>query len=119
MTITRKQLTGNGWPLRAVDDMMTALTELSGQGWTGAVTFDNGQWQLRLSCDGKNTVNAVLGEWLVQDIDLRTMTITDFDTDYSSDPVTFPTSEKAPEVEEEFEEEFGAVSTPDVSTRVR
>lgn len=93
MTITRKTVAGTGWPLRNATDMFTALAELTAQGWTGAVELTiGGTWKLRLSGDSKPTVNATIGQWLIQDGELRAITGDVFAETYTSDEdVEFPT----------------------------
>lgn len=91
MTITRKTIAGKGWPLRNPEDMFAALGELTGQGWTGAVTCEADGWKLRLSADGKQTVNATTGQWLVQDVGLKAVSVAEFGEDYDSEQaVEFP-----------------------------
>lgn len=105
MTITRKTVAGKGWPLRTPEDMFAALGELTGQGWTGAVTIEASGWKLRLSADGKQTVNATTGEWLVQDGGLKSMSATAFTHDYDSEqPIEFPGGAPDPEPEPEMVE---------------
>lgn len=105
MTITRKTIAGKGWPLRTPEDMFAALGELTGQGWTGAVTIEAGGWKLRLSADGKQTVNATAGQWLVQDGALKAMSVAEFAEDYDSElTVEFPGSTTQPEPEPEVPE---------------
>lgn len=100
MTITRKTIAGKGWPLRTPEDMFAALGELTGQGWTGAVTIEASGWKLRLSADGKQTVNATTGEWLVQDGGLKAMSAAEFADDYDSEhAVEFPGGATEPEPE--------------------
>ncbi|GAA2436206.1 hypothetical protein [Mycolicibacterium llatzerense] len=120
MQITRKTVGGTGWPLRDQADMLAALAELSAQGWTGAISFEAGAWQLRLSGDGRNTVNATLGQWLVEDGDLKALPCSTFDDGYESDtPVEFPQVVEQP-VEAVVEESvpFGSLKSPDVSSRM-
>lgn len=101
MVITRKTVAGTGWPLRNPADMFTAFAELAAQGWTGGVTCESIGWKLRLSADGKQTVNAVVGQWLVLDGDLKAVSAAAFDEAYSADDVVeFPTAEEEPAVEE-------------------
>lgn len=120
MQITRKTVGGTGWPLRDQADMLSALAELSAQGWTGGIQFEGGEWKLRLSADGRNSVNAVLGEWLVLDGELKALPCSAFDDGYESDtPVEFPVV--APAVVEAMVEEpvpFGSLTSPDVSSRM-
>lgn len=119
MIITRREVPGTGWPLRTTEDLMSALTELSLQGWTGAIQFEGGEWKLRLSADGKNTVNTKLGEWLVLDGDLRAISCNDFDELYTSDPVEFPMQMSAPAEEEVADETpFGSQTSPNISARM-
>ena len=118
MEVTRKTVVGTGWPLRDASDLMSALTDLTDQGWTGGIQFEGGQWRLRLSADGKNTVNAVLGQWLILDGELRAVSCDDFDEAYTSDPVTFPMAMAAPEEVAEESEPFGSQTSPDVSSRM-
>lgn len=118
MEVTRKTVVGSGWPLRDASDLMSALTDLTNQGWAGGIQFEGGQWRLRLSADGKNTVNAVLGQWLVLDGELRAVSCDDFDEAYTSDPVTFPMAMEATEVMEEPSAPFGSQTSPNVSSRM-
>jgi len=117
-----RQSGGTGWPLRDQVDMLAALAELSAQGWSGGIEFDAGQWKLRLSMDGKNSVNASLGQWLVQDGGLKALLCSDFDAQgYTPDtPVEFPQIDPEPVVDAVIEEPapFGSLTSPDVSTRM-
>lgn len=122
MQITRKTVGGTGWPLRDQADMLAALAELSARGWTGAISFEGGSWQLRLSGDNRNTVNATLGQWLVEDGDLKALPCSTFDDGYESDtPVEFPqvqVAETPVEVVAEESVPFGSLKSPDVSSRM-
>lgn len=103
VTITRKAVERRGWPLTSPADMFTALEELEDHGWTGAVSRES-DWALRLSCSGKQTVNAAIGQWLVLDVDLKAIAASDFDAEFDSDePVEFPEQvvEEAPVAEPE------------------
>lgn len=119
MQITRKTVGGTGWPLRDQSDMLTALAELSDQGWTGGISFEAGEWKLRLSADGKNTVNATLGEWLVDDGGLKSLDCTEFDGGYESDtPVVFPqVTEPVADPVVVDSAPFGSMTSPDVPAR--
>lgn len=97
---------------------MSALTELSSQGWAGGIQFEGGEWKLRLSADGKNTVNAKLGEWLILDGDLRAISCDDFDELYTSDPVEFPMQMSTTEAEVVDDTPFGSQTSPNVATRM-
>jgi hypothetical protein len=100
MTITRKTVTASGWPLRDHTDMFTALTELSSQGWEGAVSFEHGVWALRLSASGRQTINATTGQWLLLDGELKAVAAETFGESYESDePVTFPKPAPDPVIE--------------------
>lgn len=115
-----RESSGTGWPLRDAADMMAALTDLKLQGWTGSIETAGDSWKLVLRCDGKNTVNAELGQWLVLDGDLKALALSDFEAmGYSSDPViTFPPDvlpEPQPETSVEAEP-FGATS-PDTAVQ--
>jgi hypothetical protein len=122
MQITRKTVGGTGWPLRDQADMLTAVAELSDQGWSGTIDFSGGTWKLLLRRDGKNTVNAELGEWLVLDGDLKALPCSAFDDGYESDtPVEFPVVEPDDPPADAVVEEpvpFGSLTSPDVSTRM-
>ena len=111
---------GTGWPLRDTPDLMSALTELTAQGWSGGIEFAGGNWKLILRMDGKNTVNAELGQWLVLDGELKALPCSDFDAQgYTPGAVVeFPqTEEPAPEVIED-PTPFGSMKSPDVSSRM-
>jgi hypothetical protein len=98
---------------------MTALTELKDQGWSGGIETAGDTWKLVLRRDGKNTVNAELGQWLVLDGDLRAMSPADFqDHGYTSDPVVEFPALAEPVVEEVpvDAEPFGATS-PDTAVK--
>jgi len=116
LTLTRES-SGTGWPLRDATDLMTALTELKAQGWSGGIETAGDTWKLVLRRDGKNTVNAELGQWLVLDGDLKAWSLAEFQSHgYSSDPVVeFPVVD-VPVVEEQpvDAEPFGQTS-PDTA----
>jgi len=118
MIITRREVSGTGWPLRTNEDLMSALTELSSQGWTGAIQFESGEWKLRLSADGKNTVNTKLGEWLILDGDLRAISCGDFDELYTSDHVEFPMQMSSAKEEVVDDVPFGSQTSPNVAMRM-
>ncbi|MCV7255355.1 hypothetical protein H7J86_24635 [Mycobacterium hackensackense] len=69
--VTRKAVEDlPSWPLIEPQDLLTAVTELKRDyGWDG--TIDSSKWSICLSCSGKNSVNAALGQWLVLDGELR------------------------------------------------
>src|SRR6476660_1804335 len=94
LPLTRES-SGTGWPLRDTTDLMTALTELKAQGWAGGIETAGDAWKLVLRRDGRNTVNAELGQWLILDGDLKALSLDDFESHgYSSDPVVeFPVPE--------------------------
>ena len=119
VSITRKSGDLTGWPLRDQSDMFTALAELTAQGWTGAVELDQAGWKLRLSQSGKQTVNALVGQWIVSDGDLKALTQDQFNTGYESDPaVEFPTVDTpAPDPVPE-ETVFGSQTSPTVAARI-
>lgn len=114
LPLTRES-SGTGWPLRDTADLMAALTELKAQGWAGGIETVGDTWKLVLRRDGKNTVNAELGQWLVLDGDLKALSLTDFQGNgYSSDPVVEFPSVDEPVTEEVVSEPFGATS-PDTA----
>lgn len=118
LPLTRES-SGTGWPLRDITDLMSALTELKAQGWSGGIETAGDTWKLVLRRDGKNTVNAELGEWLVLDGDLKALSLADFQSHgYSSDPaVEFPTQDEPVVAEVPVDAEpFGATS-PDTAVK--
>lgn len=116
MSVTRRAVEGlRGWPLRGPEDMFTALAELEPEGWEGAVARERDAWRLRLSFSGKQTVNAVVGQWLVHDGELRIVPLEQFAEAYLSDPVEFPPApEPEPEPEPQEVEEVQAVERTSV-----
>lgn len=122
MQITRKTVAGTGWPLRDQADMLTALAELSDQGWAGTIDLAGGAWKLVLRKDGKNTVNAELDQWLVLDGDLKALPCSVFDDGYEPEaPVEFPQVVSPEPVVDAIAEEppaFGSLTSPDVSSRM-
>lgn len=110
------------WPLRNPADLFEALTELQEKGWDGAIEHELSTWRLRLSRSGKNTVNAAIGQWLVLDGELKTVSPADFDSQYASpEPVEFPAAEVTddPEPEAEPEQESSPDTAVPISRTVR
>lgn len=111
--VTRKAVEDlPSWPLVEPADLFTALTELKDLGWDGAI--DSGVWSLRLSCSGKQTVNAELGQWLVLDGELRTVAPNAFPDSYESpEEIVFPEPDVVEEPDPEPEPE--PQTSPDTS----
>lgn len=116
--------TGLGWPLRTVEDMFSALSELAALGWTGAVECDEvSGWKLRLSQSGQNTVNAELWQWLtllgaeLSVVGCEQFSVVGYETD---GVVVFP--DRPVVVDESAADEpvvpFGSQTSPDMSARI-
>jgi hypothetical protein len=104
------------WPLRGPSDLFEALTELEADGWEGAVTREGGTWSLRLSASGKQTVNATVGQWIVDDGGLKVLSPQEFIARYApAVEVDFPTVD---EVEEPEPEEIIPQTSPDTSVPI-
>lgn len=103
VTLKRKAVEDTGWPLANQSDMLKALTKLIAQGFTGAVSYEDDAWSLRLSANGRNTVTAQIGQWLVLDgNDLRAVKqpelLVVYDVD-EKDKLPEPAPEPEPEPE--------------------
>jgi hypothetical protein len=67
--------------------MLEALTFLSGQGWRGALSQSDEGWRLEMNIDEPPTqVVAVVGEWLVVDGSVRTLSAAEVAADYEVQP---------------------------------
>ena len=63
--------------------MLEALTFLSGQGWRGALSQSDEGWRLEMNIDEPPAqVVAVVGEWLVVDGSVRTLSPAEVAADY-------------------------------------
>jgi hypothetical protein len=63
--------------------MLEALTFLSGQGWRGALSQSDDGWRLEMNIDEPPTqVVAVVGQWLVVDGSVRTLSQAEVAADY-------------------------------------
>jgi hypothetical protein len=63
--------------------MLEALTFLSGLGWRGALSQSDEGWQLEMNMDEPSAqVVASVGQWLVVDGSVRTLSPTEVAADY-------------------------------------
>lgn len=87
--LRRKQVDIPGWHLTDPVKMTEALTALRGQGWRGAVVYDDqaDTWRLELHSDsmqpGSDPLRASLGDWLIDDLGLRLVTDAEFAAHYT------------------------------------
>ena len=85
VTVRRQQVDLTAWELVDQADMVAALTALKGQGWRGAISYDDTRdsWRLELNADSPaRQIIAAVGDWLVLDIELRKLSAAEFDANY-------------------------------------
>ena len=87
VTVRRQPVDLVGWQLIDQADMVTALTALKGQGWRGAISYDDSrdEWRLELNADQPaQQIIAATGDWLVLDISLRKLSVAEFNANYAT-----------------------------------
>lgn len=87
MTVRRQPVDLVGWQLIDQADMVAALTALKGQGWRGAISYDDSRdaWRLELNADQPTQqIIAATGDWLVMDISLRKLSAVEFNANYEA-----------------------------------
>ena len=70
VSLERKATPLPAWHLTDSAAMVAALTELSATGWRGTVGYnpDSAVWQIDVvSADGTTEVGAIIGDWLILD----------------------------------------------------
>lgn len=83
--LQRKPVPLPAWHLTDQSAMLTALGELSAEGWRGTITCNpvDSTWRIELNADDPvRQVIAAAGDWLVEDFGLRKLTAEEFDDNY-------------------------------------
>ena len=71
-TVTRKSAPLTAWHLTDQAALLAALGDIMGDEWRGAISHTGTGWRLELNADNPaRQVVAAVGEWLVQDFELR------------------------------------------------
>ena len=72
MPLQRKAVPLDAWHLTDQAAMLSALGDLSADGWRGGITQTGGTWHIELNADNPTRqIIAGAGDWLVDDMGLR------------------------------------------------
>ena len=84
MPLIRKAVEVPAWHLATQSDMLTALADLAGDGWRGAISRNpDGTWRIELNADNPTRqVIAATSDWLVDDFGLRKLTAAECAANY-------------------------------------
>ena len=85
VVLHRKPVPLTAWHLTDQSAMLTALGELSAEGWRGQLSCNpvDSSWRIELNADDPTRqVIGQTGDWLVDDFGLRQLTAAEFDDNY-------------------------------------
>lgn len=85
-TVVRQPVPLRAWHLVDQAAMLDCFTALYGEGWRGGVNYTGSVWRLEANADNpRRQVVAETGDWLIDDLGIRTVTAAEFADNYEAD----------------------------------
>jgi hypothetical protein len=88
VSLLHKTTPVSGWHLTNPDALWAALAELVELGYTGNVSLvqqvSDTAWELTVTANDGTVTTATVGDWLVNDGDLKVLSAADFQTRYTT-----------------------------------